>query len=192
MALPDSYPVKHVKAELMQTPGSSVVPASSLRHLREDSNSASPSTHDSAIPAKQPATHHVGPELFMRYLLQQPDETGAALPQPEPFITVVWAISLQSSPDIPEAAAMQQRVTAEYAANDLVFQLAVVGYVGESENLAMPGFKAAGRGSAVRCHWVPSAQGTWQLPCADYDPHAYAECSALLAAGFVGALAARA
>jgi hypothetical protein len=133
MTLPDSYPVTNIKAELVQTPRSTAVPAS--RHLLEDSNSAH-------VPAQ---------------VLQKQDTARTSVPQPEPFTTAVWAISLQSSldSDIPDAAAMQQRVTAEYAANDLVFQLAVVGYVGEfatSLRRVLKRLAGALQRDAIGCH----------------------------------------
>jgi hypothetical protein len=89
MALPGTYPIDSIHAELVQPAG--VSPAGS-------------------VPAA------------LRHLLQQP--------QPGMPSTVVLAISLQSCPEIPDAASLHTRTASEDTANDMLFNLVAVKFIG--------------------------------------------------------------
>lgn len=142
MGLPESYQVSLIHPELVQATPDLTMPSTS-RHLLK---SSTPPQHmheepASTDPAGQLLQKPEDEQLFMRLLLQQQQAASTSrellADSPVTLSTVVWAISLLSSPDIPDAAALAARTSAEDAANDLVLQLVVTGYVGESQHACM-------------------------------------------------------
>lgn len=126
IALPDSYPLGDIHAKLVSAQNeSSMLPAH--RHLLVDDSTpqargSQPQQEHAGQATEAASSHAVDEPHGMRHLSAAQgsgSSTSAA--------TAVWSIHLLSYTSNSET--LHTRMTAEYAASDLVFRLALAGYV---------------------------------------------------------------